>query len=1666
MSSPPPSDTPLPHELITRQAAMSPNAIAVVEGERELTYAELDGRANQLARLLRQAGAGPESPVAVALLRSVNMVVALLAVWRAGCAYVPLDPSHPRHRNIGLLRQTGARIVLTDEEAVDGVRTDGVRPIVLDPDLAVAEDYSRIAPTVHVSEQNAAYILYTSGSTGRPKGVVVSHAGIANRIAWVVRNNDLSADDRVLQKTALTFDAACWEVFAPLVAGGAVVLAPVGAERDAAALVQAVIDHRITVLQVVPSVLRMLVEEPGWDKCSSLRLLFSAGEPLHAELAQRFLELMRHRVGKVQIWNTYGPTECSIDVTAYRFDPAQHSGPVPIGRPIGGMRVLVADSDGHPAKAGVKGELWAGGVGVARGYVNEPGLTAERFVPDPYGPVGSRLYRTGDMVRWRQDGNLEYLGRIDQQLKINGVRIEPSEIETALVAHSRVRGAVVTSFTTTDGTARLAAYVRPLGSGIAAELRDFLGKRLPATHVPSAFVEMETFPVTVNGKVDRAALPMPRLANGIGTTDDAPSTAAECLVAKVWQDLLKVDDVRADDDFFRLGGSSLQFTRLANRLRSATGAAIELPRLLSATTLRAQALLIEQRSETQSPMRPVPRDHALPLSFGQRRLWVLDRMKPRSREWVSALFLRVPAVADTRTVQRALDFLVERHEALRTRIGVRDGEPVQTVDPAGPVDLSVVEVSRDSFGAVLDRELDRGFDPEEGSLVRALLACGRGDAEERVLVLSVHHIACDGWSAAILEREFSEVLTALGAGRRPALPALEIQYADYAAWQREWFDEETAERELRHWRTVLDGSAPLALRTDRSRPAARDAQGAMVSLTVPAEVVEALTALGRRLDATPFMTLLTAFATLLARYTAQWDVVIGTPVAGRDRPELEGVVGFFLNSLVMRCRLDGALTFEQALESVRDACKDAFAHQDLPFERLVADLAPDRDLSRTPLYQVAFDLHDENLTGSASDPADLALLTEVSRIAKTDLTLYLRREPNGTMVGGLEYATALFEHSTIERMAEHFLHLLQALAATLGTRLDEVDFLPEDERRVLERWSSGPVPSVTASVPDMFEKQAAATPGETALVAGRVTVSFADLDARANQVAHHLRALGVGAESVVAVSLDRGADLLICLLGVWKAGAAYLPLDPDLPADRVEFVLADVDARVVVTQAAYSARFTGASGCRIVLVDTHAEDIAARPSAPPDRREDPDLLAYVIYTSGSTGRPKGVQITHRGLVNHLSWARQELAVRGAGGAPVFSSVAFDLVVPNLWAPLLAGHAVHLLPQDIDLTELGSTLLEAAPFGFIKLTPGHLEILSHQVPPERMADLAEVIVVAGEALPVRLAERWARALGDGRLINEYGPTEASVGTCVFPVTAPVERETVPIGRPLPGMTMHVLDEALRPVPLGAAGELYVGGVGLARGYVNRPELTAARFVPDPHGPPGARLYRTGDLVQRLPDGNVDFIGRVDGQVKIRGYRVETGEVAAVLGEHPALREAAVIPGRDASGNVNLAAYCVPAEPLSHGDLREVLAAHCATRLPDYMVPATFTLIDALPLNANGKLDRRALPRAEEPLASEVVAPRGIVEERVAEMFSEFLGVAAGAHSHFFRDGGNSILAIRLIAGLQSAFEVELSIRAVFEGPTVAELAALIEARIRAEIAEMSDAEIMANAPLSD
>ncbi|MFE1149928.1 amino acid adenylation domain-containing protein [Streptomyces albidoflavus] len=1660
-------------ELIAAQATRTPDAVAVEDANGvPLRYAALERRAEALARRLCALGAGPGRRVGVCLRRGPDLVATLLAVWKTGAAYVPLDPGHPAARLAVVLADTAADVLVAEKgtcEALPGGLTARVLRADEDgtPELAGEEPVS--APPVALTGESPAYVLHTSGSTGRPKGVVVPHRGIAHRVSWLATRHHLGPGDRVLQKTTVGFDAAGLELFAPLVAGATVVLAPEDAERDPALLLESVARQRITVLQGVPSVLRALAALPGWEGCGALRLLFSAGEPLHAELCHQLLA----RVPQVEIWNTYGPTECSVDVTEHRFDPAQRHGPVPIGRPLGEMRALVLDPSGLPVAPGAEGELYAAGPGVALGYLGRPELTAERFVPDPAGAPGALAYRTGDLVRRRADGVLEYRGRLDQQLKVGGVRVEPGEVEAALLAHPRVDAAVAGAVPAGDGQ-RLVAWIQVRGTAPApAELRAFLARTLPRPFVPAVFVPLSSFPRTPSGKTDTAALPLPVVTDGGSAAGTPPRTPAERGVAEAWAALLglPVAAVGVHDDFFALGGSSLHLLALAAGLRDA-GAHLTVRDLYTVATVAAQAALLPAGEATPPagparPVVPVPRPaDGMPMAASQRGLWLMEQQQPGSAEWVSPQWVDVPSAWTEATVRAALAALADRHEALRTRYALRGDDPVQLVDPPGrPVELRTADAPDDAALAALTAdELSRGFDLEAGPVWRALLV---RSGEARLLLLTLHHIASDGWSSVLIERDLLALGAAAHTGTPAALPAVPVQFADHAAWQRNR-PEADVEADLAHWRTVLDGIVPLELPADRPRPAVRDGHGGLVDAVVPAHLTEAVAGLGRAAGATLHQTLLTAFSVLLSRLTGRTDLTIGVPVAGRHRPETAQTVGFFLNTLVLRARTQPEATVGETLESVRDAVLDALAHQELPLERLVQELEPGRNPSRTPLYQVVFDLHEEGRTATAVPEAGRAALRDAWRSARTDLSLVVQHRADGTLHVDAHYATALFDAATVERLLARWTRVLEGFVAEPGAAVADIDLLPDDERSRLLALAAPDGPADTT--PDgcvwtAFAERARERGNAAALVCGEETWSYARLLDRAEEFARRLRRAGAGPERTVAVLLPRSPELVAALLGSWAAGAAFVPLDAESPDDRLAHILADARVTALLTDAAGAARLAPRHpGPTLVLGEVDGTDPGdgslAPDSGPAAADRDPARLAYVLYTSGTTGRPKGVAVEHRAVLRSLRAGQAHLGF-GEGGDDAWLATApytFDIALTELVMPLLAGGRVILVPD-------GETTDAAALLGLMdRHEVSHFQCGAPQWRMLLDAGLGSRPLVGqtgGEPCPPALARELAGLLK--RFVNEYGLTETAIAATRW--EADSTSTAVPIGRPYPHATTHVLDERLRPVPAGTVGELCVGGLGLFRGYAGRPAASAACLVPNPYGPPGSLLLRTGDLVRAAADGTLHFAGRRDGQAKIRGRRVETAEVQAVLAEHPAVGEAVVVV-HGTGDDARLAAYCVPAAGTDLPYLGELLD-HCARSLPGHMLPTYVVPLERLPLTRHRKIDLAALPDpVGGPEADEAsyTAPQGDVEETVARIWAEVLagpGGAApriGARTGFFRIGGDSLRAARVIARIRDAYDIRLAPRTIFDRPTVAGLAEAVEEAVRAEIAALTDAEL--------
>ncbi|MBZ4423289.1 non-ribosomal peptide synthetase, partial [Myxococcus sp. RHSTA-1-4] len=1291
-------------------------------------------------------------------------------------------------------------------------------------------------------------------------------------------------------------------------------------------------------------------------------------------------------------------------------------------------------------------ELYVGGEGLAVGYVGRPELTAERFVPSPFGD-GARLYRTGDKVRWLKNGTLEFLGRGDTQVKVRGFRIELGEVETALTQHSGVNEAVVIAREDGAEGKRLVAYVTAKEAVDASSLRAHLKQRLPEYMVPSAYVVLDVLPLTPNGKVDRKALPAPETVLEVDRREYvAPRTPVEEVLAGLWSEVLRQDKVGVRDDFFALGGHSLLATQLVSRVRESFQVELPLRELFESPTVAQLAQRIESAraisAGTQAPpLMRAPRDGAPPLSFAQQRLWFLEQLEPGSTVYNVPSAVRLTGALDVSAMERAFHELVRRHESLRTTFQVVGGAPVQVVDPRGQARLDVVELSNlpeaDREAEARRRtqeESQRPFDLERGPLLRTTLL--KLSTQEHVLVLVMHHIISDGWSMGLLVQEIAQLYAAFSQARPSPLPELPLQYADYAVWQREWLSGDVLEAQLRYWKQQLEGAPRLLeLPTDLPRPAVQSLEGAFAPFSLGRELSDAVKALGRREGVTPFMVLLAAFQAVLARYSGQEDICVGSPIAGRTRGETEGLIGFFVNTLVLRTRLDGNPSFRELLARVREVTLGAYAHQDVPFEKLVEELRPERSLSHSPLFQVMLTLDStpkaagQGMSGLMLQPVEVE-----HRVARFDLTLGLADGEDG-LTGGLEYSTALFEPATVERLLGHLKALLEGAIARPEQSVFAVPLLRDGEkRRLLVEWNdTGSAGPADTCIHTLVERQVTHTPDAVAVRAGEVSLTYRELDLRANRLAHHLRGMGVGPEIRVGLCAERTADLVVAVLGILKAGGAYVPLDPAYPRQRLAFMLEDAKPRVLVGQRRLLESLPPSDAAWVVLDEAHA--LASARGDAPVSSVAPDHLAYVLFTSGSTGRPKGVALEHRSAVAFLRWTARAFAAEELAGVLASTSLNFDLSVFELFAPLTRGGAVVVARNALELPTLPAagrvTLINTVPSAMAEL------VRANAVPGS-----VRTVNLAGEPLANSLVQGIHQAApGVERVLNLYGPTEDTTYSTWTVAPRGAQREPT-LGRPLDGTRAYVLDALGQPVPPGVAGELYLAGAGLARGYVDRPELTAERFIPDPFShEPGARLYRTGDRVRWLPEGVLQYLGRIDQQVKVRGFRIELGEVEAALRQHPDVREAVVL-AREAGGEGRRLVAYVVARSGAAPEAAE-LRRFVKERVPDFMVPSAFMLLDALPLTPNGKVDRKALPAPEartEP-AHAYVPPRDELELLLARIWEELLGAGPiGIRSDFFELGGHSLLAMRMMSLIRERLGRSLPVVSLFQSGTLEELAA--------------------------
>ncbi len=1688
------------HQLFEEQVARTPDSDAVMFAASRLTYRDLDAKANKLAEYLYSLGVARGAIVGIFTERSPEMIVAILGILKVGAACLPLNPSYPPGRMAFMLKDSEASAVISQRQLAASLPDTKAHKIFLDDEL--------LPQMAHKSEaipEAAAYVIYTSGSTGEPKGVVMPHRALVNLAHWHRATGSRSG--RVLQFASLTFDVSFQEIFSTLAAGGTVVLVPDATRIDIAELGRFIQENRIERFHLPVVVLQKLAEQfcENPTPLSCVREFMAGGEQL--QITPPVIKLFE-QLSDCTLYNHYGPSETHV-ITSFplRHPAAKWPALPPLGRPLANTQVYVLDGHLQPVPVGVSGELYIGGDCVAHGYLMRPALTAERFIPDPFGcRTGARIYKTGDLVRYLPDGNLEFLGRNDFQVKIRGMRIELGEIEVALRAHPLVREAVVTVRTEERNEKTLAAYIVPQSDPLAAkDLRAFLKERLPEHMVPAYFVMLQEFPLTSSGKINRLALPAPGEDAGAVSDYVAAETAVEKALAGIFAEVLGLERIGALDNFFDLGGHSLMATQVASRIREAFRADLPVRSIFEEPTVRGLArsilanqsdrrriertaeLLLElqvsaDREETtsidlaekingaaapqeifrpirakeqsqQSPTRTQKTLKTAPLSFAQQRLWFLDQFEPQSILYNLPAALRLKGRLNSAALEASLNEIVRRHESLRTTFGIVEERPVQMVHEPEAWKLTVNDLGQspadereEIAGRLMREEAEAPFDLTKGPLLRTQLL--RQAEDDHILLLTMHHIVSDGWSVQVFIRELTFFYEGFCAGKKPGLPDLSWQYTNFSSWQRQWLQGKVLAEQLGYWKQKLAGIPPaLELPLDRPRPPFKTFNGATVAFNVQEKLAQQVVQLGRREGTTLFMTLLSVFYVLLYRYTGQEDLVVGAPIANRNRREIEELIGFFVNTLVMRTQVGSELTFRELLAKVREVSLEAYAHQDVPFEKLVEELQPERNLSHSPLFQVVFHLQNALTEELCLHGLSVSVINSQAKQAKYDLVLSAFEAEDG-LKAILNYNTDLFEPQTIARMATHFQKLLQAAVEAPDQQISRLALLgAEEEHQLLFTWNNGKRDyGKNRLVHHAVEEHARLRPDGIAVRSGSKVLTYGQLNRRANQLAHRLCKLGVGPEAIVGICSERGVEMLVALLGILKSGGAFLALDPEYPKARLAFMLDEARARVLVTEEAASLQLPDTSAQKIYL-DADAHELARESEQNPISGVTSENLAYVIYTSGSTGKPKGIMIEQGSLANYVAWANDFMFDDTVKSVPAVQALTFDGSLKQIFSPLLRGIEVRIMEK----AEV------ADPVALLQSLKGQRQVRFSAVPSMWKAvldafesdatvprDLITRAFVGGEELPKSLVDRTFALFPDLLLWNYYGPSEITATAAAALVHA---GGRITIGRPIAGKKIHILDAQMQPVPIGVAGEIYIGHEGVARGYLQRPDLTAASFIPDPFSSnSGARLYRTRDRGRYLADGAIEFLGRYDHQVKVRGFRIELGEIEAALREHHGLSEAVALIRKGTDDEKYITAYVVPAQQPAPtaGELR----AWLKERLPEYMIPSAWMHLEQLPLTVNGKLDRASLPEPERgrpDLASLFVAPRTAIEETLAEIFADILSLErTGIDDNFFELGGHSLLATRVATRIRKVFNADLPLRRFFERPTVREIAEFLTA----------------------
>ncbi|MEH2261609.1 amino acid adenylation domain-containing protein [Nostoc sp.] len=1659
------------HQLFEEQVERTPNAVAVEFGNQHLTYYQLNYRANQLAHYLKSLGVKADVLVGLCIERSLEMVVGLLGILKAGGAYLPLDPEYPTERLSFMLEDAQVSVLLTQQSLQERLPQHQAKLICLDTDAQLISQSSQDNLISGVQANNLAYIIYTSGSTGQPKGVAMNQLALCNLILWHLENMKIPHGAKTLQFAPISFDVSFQEIFSTWCSGGTLLLITEELRRDASALLGFLQEKAVERLFLPFVALQQLAEVAVSSELvnSHLREIITAGEQLQITPA---ISQWLSKLTDCTLHNHYGPSESHV-AASFTLADSVETWPLlpPIGQPIANTQIYILDKYLQAVPVGVAGELYIGGVCLARGYLSRKELTLEKFISNPFDETGgSRLYKTGDLARYLSDSNIEYLGRIDNQVKIRGFRIELGEVEALLSQHGDVQASCVIAREDTPGNKRLVAYVVAHQDypPTISELRQFLKAKLPEYMVPNAFVMLESLPLTPSGKVDRRALPIPDLYNEITDKYVAPRTPIEELVAQIWAQVLKIEQVGIYDNFFELGGHSLLATQVVSRIRKIFKVELPLRELFATATLAELALLIEQLQQqdlelSAPPILPRAKNTDLPVSYAQQRLWFLDQFEPNNASYNIPVALRLVGTLNVAALEQSLQEIIHRHEALRTNFVTVNGQPTQIIQTHTNWTVSVVECQHlptteqeSALQQLAQQQAIQPFDLASVALFRATLVLL--SETEHALLVCMHHIVSDAWSMGVFIQELTTLYNAYSQGQPSSLTPLPIQYADFAIWQRDWLQGDVLQSQLNYWQQQLkDAPTLLSLPTDRPRPTVQTFAGAYQEFALSVELTDRLTKLSQEQGVTLFMTLLAAYDTLLCRYTGQSDILVGTPIANRDRLEVEGLIGFFVNTLVMRTNLAGNPSFSELLTRVRDMAMDAYAHQDLPFEMLVEALQLERDISHTPLFQVMFVLQNTPMSELELTGLTVTSLMTEGATAKFDLSLSMQNTATG-LVGVWEYNTDLFDERTIERMAGHFVTLLEGIVTNPQQQIYQLPLLTEvEQRQLLIDWNNTSVDySSDKCIHQLFEEQVRRTPDAVAVVFEDRQLTYHQLNCRANQLAHYLRSLGVEADVLVGLCVERSLEMIVGLLGILKAGGAYVPLDPEYPQERLNFMLQDAQVGVLLTQQQLLEKLPRHQA-QVVCLDTDWQTISQSSQENAIALVQATNLAYVIYTSGSTGRPKGVTIAHGAIANHCCIIEQVYGLEKSDRILQFASINFDASLEQIFPTLIVGATLVLRGSDVWTPTNFQKIISDFGLTVVNLPTAYWQQLAQEWVKTQVLDTnsqLRLVLVGGDVMLPEYVAIWQRSPMSGvRLVNAYGPTETTITAALFEIlpqlSGDINLKKIPIGRPLPNRTAYILDKYLQPVPIGVPGELYIGGVCLAKSYLNRPELTQEKFIPNPFSDAKSeRLYKTGDLARYLSDGNIEYLGRIDNQVKIRGFRIELGEIEAVLNTHPQIPQAVVIVREDIPSNKRLVAYVVSSDQsLTTNQLRQFLKE----QLPEYMIPSSFVTLDNLPLTPNGKIDRKALPTPDAEISREheYVAPCTAIEQILTNIWQQLLlKEKVSIHDNFFEIGGDSILSIQVVSRAKNS-GIQITPKQIFQNQTIAELAKVANTTVSVE-----------------